>query len=226
MNFTLIAEYMPRFIDGVGTTLWLVSISLAVGVVISIPLALVRIYDVPVASQISSIFSYVMRGTPLLVQVYLLYFGLAQFAAIRASWVWLLLKDPITCLIAGFSLNTSAYISEIWRGSFRAVPAGEIEAARAFGMTELKVVFNVTFPNALRRSIPQLSNEVIFLTHASAIASVLSIPDILGVGRDLNASYYVVLEGFITAGAFYAAIIGTLTVISGSLEVKYARFLR
>ena len=132
----------------------------------------------------------------------------------------------MTCLILGFALNTAAYIGEIWRGAFRAVPKGEIEAARAFGMSEAQVVLNVTLPNAPRRSIPPLSNEAIFLTHASVIASVLSVADILGVGRDLNGTYYVVLEGFVTAAAFYAVIIGLLTAVSGSLERRYAGFLR
>ena len=226
MNPDLIVEYLPRFIEGLGVTLWLVSTSLVAGFALSIPLALARIYEMPVASQISQGYSYVIRGTPLLVQVYLLYFGVAQFEAARNSPAWVLLEDPMNCLILGFALNTAAYISEIWRGALRAVPEGEIEAARAFGMSEAQVVLHVTLPNAWRRSIPPLSNEAIFLTHASVIASVLSVADILGVGRDLNGTYYVVLEGFLTAAAFYAVIIGILTAVSGSLERRYAGFLR
>ena len=226
MNFDLIIEFLPKFYEGAWTTLWLVATSLVIGFIISIPLSLSRAYSVPIAAHFSSGYSYLMRGTPLLVQVYLLYFGLAQFEAIRESWAWVVLKDPETCLILGFSLNTAAYMSEIILGAIRAVPKGEIEAARTYGMSEVKVVRFVTLPNALRRSIPPLSNEVIFLTHASVIASVLSVADILGVGRELNASYYVVLEGFLTAAVFYAVIVGALTVISGSLEKKYAMFLR
>lgn len=226
MNFDLIIEYLPQFVEGLWVTVWLVAWSLVAGFVLSIPLTLVRVYDVPVASHLSQGYSYLMRGTPLLVQVYLLYFGVAQFEAVRESWAWVLLEDPVNCLILGFSLNTAAYMSEILRGAFRAVPPGEIEAARAFGMSEIRVIRYVTLPNALRRSIPPLSNEVIFLTHASVIASVLSVADILGVGRELNGSYYVVLEGFLTAAAFYALLIGILTVISGLLEKKYAGFLR
>jgi arginine/ornithine transport system permease protein len=160
------------------------------------------------------------------VQVYLLYFGLAQFEAVRNSPAWVLLEDPMTCLVLGFALNTAAYMSEIIRGAVRAVPKGEIEAARAFGMTAAGVARYVVLPNAFRRSIPPMFNEVIFLTHASAIASVLSVPDILGVGRDLNSTYYVVLEGLVMAGLIYAALIGVLTVISGALERRYAGFLR
>lgn len=226
MNPDLVVEYLPRFVEGLGVTIWLISTSLVAGFALSIPLALARIYEVPVASQISQGYSYVIRGTPLLVQVYLLYFGVAQFEAVRNSWAWVLLEDPVACLIAGFTLNTAAYIAEILRGAVRAVPEGEIEAARAFGMSEAQVVRRITLPNAWRRSIPPLSNEAIFLTHASVIASVLSVSDILGVGRELNGTYYVVLEGFLTAAAFYAVVIGLLTVASGALERKYAAFLR
>ena len=226
MNVDLIVDYLPRFADGLKVTLGLVVTSAVAGLALSIPLALARIYRVPVAAPLSRGYSYVMRGTPLLVQVYLLYFGVAQFESVRQSPAWVLLEDPVTCLILGFALNTAAYMSEIVRGAVRAVPKGEIEAARAFGMTEAKVARHVILPNAFRRSIPPLANEVIFLTQASAIASVLSVADILGVGRDLNSTYYVVLEGFVTAGTLYAALVGILTVASGSLERRYARFLR
>ena len=226
MNFDLIIGYLPRFLDGLVTTLWLVGLSVVAGLALSIPLALARISRVPLAASVSQAYSYVMRGTPLLVQVYLLYFGLAQFEAVRNSPAWVLLEDPMTCLVLGFALNTAAYMSEIIRGAVRAVPKGEIEAARAFGMTAAGVARYVVLPNAFRRSIPPMFNEVIFLTHASAIASVLSVPDILGVGRDLNSTYYVVLEGLVTAGLIYAALIGVLTVISGALERRYAGFLR
>lgn len=226
MNFDLIIEFLPKFYEGLWTTVWLVTLSLAFGFLISIPLALSRVYSLPIAWQLSHGYSYLMRGTPLLVQVYLLYFGLAQFEAVRNSWAWVVLEDAKTCLVLGFALNTAAYMSEILLGAIRAVPKGEIEAARSFGMSEIKVVLYITLPNALRRSIPPLSNEAIFLTHASVIASVLSVADILGVGRELNASYYVVLEGFLTAAVFYAALVGVLTLVCGSLEKRYAGFLR
>jgi His/Glu/Gln/Arg/opine family amino acid ABC transporter permease subunit len=176
VNFDLIIGYLPRFLDGLVTTLWLVGLSVVAGLALSIPLALARISRVPVAAQAAQAYSYVMRGTPLLVQVYLLYFGLAQFEAVRNSPAWVLLEDPMTCLVLGFALNTAAYMSEIIRGAVRAVPKGEIEAARAFGMTAAGVARYVVLPNAFRRSIPPMFNEVIFLTHASAIASVCPSP--------------------------------------------------
>jgi arginine/ornithine transport system permease protein len=226
VNLGVVAAYMPAFVEGVGVTLRLVAVSFVIGLAPSVPLALARICRVPVASQLARGYSCVVRGTPLPVQVYLLNFGLAQFEAVRASWAWYALEDPLTCLNVGFALNTSARIVEIRRGAFRAVPRCEIEAARAFGMTEAKVVLHVTLPDAVRRSIPPLPNEPVFLTHASVIASVPSVADILGVGRDLNASCYVVREGFPTAAAFHAAIIGALTAASRAPERRYARFLR
>lgn len=143
----------------------------------------------------------------------------------RESWLWWLLRDPRTRLFLGFSLNAAACMSEILHGALRAIPRGEVEAARAYGMSEWAVMRRITLPGALRRSIPPPSNEVIFLTHASVIASTITVVDILGAGRELNASRYLVLEGFLTAAAFYAALIGALTLVARHLERRHAAFL-
>lgn len=226
MNFEIIIEFLPKFFDGLYVTLWICVISLITGSALSLPLALVRVYEVPLLGSFSRGYSYVLRGTPLLVQVYLLYYGLSQFEAIRESWTWFFLKDAEVCLLVGFTLNLAAYVSEIVRGALQSIPKGEIEAARAYGMSEVKVIWNVTLPGALRRVIPPLSNQVIFLIHSSAIASTITVIDILGVGRELNASYYVVLEGFLTAAVFYVVLIMSVTVLFRFLENKYAGFLR
>lgn len=226
MNFEIIIEFLPKFFDGLYVTLWIVVISLFTGSALSLPLALVRVYKVPVLGAFSRVYSYVLRGTPLLVQIYLLYYGLSQFEAVRESWTWLFLRDAEVCLLVGFTLNLAAYVSEIVRGALMSIPKGEIEAARAYGMSELKVVRYVTLPGALRRTIPPLSNQVIFLVHSSAIASTITVIDILGVGRELNASYYVAMEGFLTAAAFYVVVIMIITIIFRLLENRYAGFLR
>lgn len=225
MNFEIIIEFLPQFFQGLWTTIWIVVISLITGSALSLPLALVRVYKVPYLAGFSRGYSYVLRGTPLLVQIYLLYYGLAQFEWIRESWLWFFLKDAETCLLFGFTLNLAAYVSEIVRGALESIPKGEIEAARAYGMTEFKVVQYVTLPGALRRVIPPLSNQVIFLVHSSAIASMISVTDLLGVGRELNASYYVAVEGFVAAAFFYVVLILALTVIFRFLEKRYAGFL-
>ncbi|MGH1416962.1 MAG: ABC transporter permease [Pelagimonas sp.] len=225
MNFDIIIEFLPKFFDGLYVTLWIVCISLITGSALSLPLALVRVYNVPILGTFSRIYSYVLRGTPLLVQIYLLYYGLSQFEAVRESWVWFFLKDAGVCLLVGFTLNLAAYVSEIVRGALMSIPRGEIEAARAYGMSELKVIRHVTLPGALRRTIPPLSNQVIFLVHSSAIASAITVIDILGVGRELNATYYVSLEGFVAAAAFYVVVIMAITVVFRFLEKRYAGFL-
>lgn len=226
MDFEVIVNYLPRFFDGLYVTLWIVVASLLTGSILSIPLALVRVYEIPVLAQMSRGYSYVLRGTPLLVQVYLLYYGLSQFREVRESWAWVFLRNAEVCLLVGFTLNLAAYVSEIVRGALMSIPKGEIEAARAFGMSELKVIWNITLPGALRRVIPPLSNQVIMLIHSSSIASTITVIDILGVGRQLNSSYYVVLEGFLTAAAFYVVLIMGVTLLFRLLEQRYADFLR
>lgn len=226
LNLAIVAEYLPLFLEGLLVTVRVVALSLAFGAVLAVPLAAVRVYRVPVLAPLARGYSYVLRGTPLLAQVYLLYYGLGQFEGVRASWAWAVLRDAERCLVLGFSLNAAAYLAEILRGALLAIPEGEIEAARAFGMTEAAVFRRITLPGALRRSIPPLSNEVIFLVHASVIASTLSVVDILGAGRELNATYYVVLEGFLMAAAFYVVLIGVLTLVFRKLEARYAAFLR
>jgi len=181
---------------------------------------------VPYLKVLADVYSYTMRGTPLLIQIYLLYYGLGQFEAVRESWAWYILKEAELCLLFGFSLNLAAYLAEILRGALLSVPKGEIEAARAFGLSELKLIWNVTLPGAIRRIIPTLSNQVIFLVHSSVIASVIAINDVLGIGRELNLTYYLVVEGFIVAAGIYMVIIFSITLVSRVLEKQYGGFLR
>lgn len=226
MNFNIIIEFLPNFFDGLIVTLWIVIVSLFFGSLLSLPLALVRVYKIAYLSEFSRAYSYVFRGTPLLVQIYLLYYGLSQFELVRGSWAWFFLEDAAICLLVGFSLNLAAYLSEIVRGALESVPKGEIEAARAYGMPELRLIRCVTLPGALSRVIPALSNQVIFLIHSSALASTITVIDLLGAGRELNQTYYVAIEGFVTAAAFYVVLILTATLIFRLVEDRYAGFLR
>ena len=224
MDLMLILENWKLFAGGVFTTLWLVGLSLLFGGILAIPLALVRAYNVPVLGRMATIFSYSFRGTPLLVQIYILYYGLAQFEVVRDSFVWVLLKEASYCALISFSLNSAAYVCEIFRGAIMAVPKGEVEAAYATGMRTLTVIRRIVLPNALRMSIPAYSNEVIFMLHASVIASTITIIDILGAGRTLNGSYYVSYEGFITAALLYMIIVFFVGRIFSGLESRYLAF--
>jgi arginine/ornithine transport system permease protein len=178
------------------------------------------------ASPLINAYVYVFRGTPLIVQTFLIYFGLSQFEWIRDSWAWAYLRSPWWCALIAFSLNSGAYATEIIRGAVENTPRGELEAASALGLSPRQVDFLVLIPAALRRALPQYSNEVVFMLHGSAVASVITLQDILGAGRTLNAKYYLAYEGFITAAILYMAITFLLIWLFRGLEDRYLKHLR
>ncbi len=226
MDFALIVENLPLFAQGVWVTITLVGLSLAGGVILGMPMAITQFRRVPVASQAVRVYSYMFRGTPLLVQLYILYYGVAQFETVRASIFWVPLSNAYICALIAFTLNSAAYVAEIYRGALEAVGKGQIEAAIASGMTRHQITWRIMVPQAVRTSLPAYSNEVIFLLHASVIASTVTIVDILGAGRALNAKYYVVYEGFLTAAVLYMAIVFLLTLAFRWAERHYLAYLR
>lgn len=221
MDLSLIADNWQLFAKGVGNTLSLVALSLVAGFLLAVPLALCQAYTTPVLGKMATGYSYLVRGTPLLIQAYLIYNGLAQFEFVRSSVAWIVLKDAYSCALVAFSLNSAAYISEILRGAIISIPKGLHEAAKALGLRPRQAFWLVTLPIALRRSIPAGTNEVIFLLHASVIASTITIVDILGAGRELNNKFYVTYEGFVTAALLYLVIVFVLTKIAKSLEQRF-----
>ena len=226
MRVDLILANWQLFAEGVWTTLQLTFLALAIGFAIALPAALARARRVPWASPIINGYVYLFRGTPLLVQTYLIYYGLGQFEWIRDSWAWTFLRDAWWCALIAFSLNSGAYSTEIIRGAVETTPKGELEAATALGLSPRQVNWLVLIPSALRRALPQYGNEVVFMLHGTAVASVITIIDILGAGRTLNARFYLAYEGFITAALLYMAITFLLVWIFRLLEARYLRHLR
>lgn len=207
MEFSLVFDNLDLFADGIINTLMLVMVSLVIGGALSMPMAIARAYRHPILNPIIFCYTYVFRGTPLLVQLYLIYYGLGQFEAVRSSFLWPILREAWWCALIAFTLNTAAYTTEIFRGSIEAVPWGEVEAAKASGMSPWKRTTRIVLPNALRRALPAYSNEVIFMIHSSVVASTVTVIDILGAGRTINAKYYVAYEGFISAALIYLALV-------------------
>ncbi len=207
IDFVLIFENWELFLGGVGFTIFLVVVALVFGAIFSIPLAIARANRTPIVNQIIWGYVYVFRGTPLLVQLYLVYYGLGQLEGMRDSILWPLFKSATFCTILAFVLNTTAYTTEILRGAIEAVPFGEVEAAKASGMSRFQLNARVVLPNALRRALPAYSNEVIFMLHGSVVASTVTIVDILGAGRILNGKYYLAYEGFIAAAILYMILV-------------------
>lgn len=224
-DYTVIYENLPLYFSGVLVTLKLLAISLAVGLLVAVPLALMRVSKQPMVNFPAWLYTYVIRGTPMLVQLFLIYYGLAQFEAVRASWLWPYLSNATFCACLAFAINTSAYTAEILAGSLKATPHGEIEAAKAIGMSRAKLYRRILLPSALRRALPQYSNEVIMMLHTTSLASVVTLVDITGAARTVNSQYYLPFEAFITAGLFYLCLTFILVRLFKLAERRWLAYL-
>jgi arginine/ornithine transport system permease protein len=225
INWSIIVETFPAFLEGLQITLILLVISVASGLVLSIPLAVARASSNPWLRVPVWLFTYVIRGTPLLVQLFIIYYGLPQFDLIRDSALWPYLRSPWVCAWLAFTLNTTAYTTEMFAGAIRATPMGEIEAARAIGLSRFQVFRDVFWPGAWRRALPQYGNEIVQMMHATALASTVTIVEILRVARDVYTNYLVVPESFGMAAVFYLVLTLILTRGFRMLEKHYLRHL-
>ncbi len=225
MRPELIAQNWALFAEGVWITLHLTALALAAGFAIALPASLALLRGGPWLRRPVAAYVVVFRGSPLLVQLYLVYYGLSQFEVVRDSALWPVLREAWWCALITFALNSGAYMAEILRGTMATAPAGEVEAARALGLRPGQVDRAVLIPASLRRALPQLGNEAVFMLHGSAVASVITIQDILGAGRTLNALYYVAYEGFVTAAVLYLALTGVIVLLTRLAERRYLRHL-
>lgn len=224
MNMELVFRHWDLFLSGVWVTVQLTLISVSAGFLIALPASLSIARRGPFLPLVGA-YVYLFRGTPLLVQTYLIYYGLAQFDFVRSSFAWPLLREAWWCAVITFSLNSGAYGAEIMRGAIATVPKGEVEGARALGLSERQVTWLVLIPSALRRALPQYGNEVVFMLHGTVVASVITIQDILGVGRTVNAKYYISYEGLLTAAALYMIITYVAVTLFRQVERRYLRHL-
>jgi len=221
LNLEAIWEALPSFLEGLQVTAILLLASLAIGLVAAVPLALARRSPRPWLSRPVWLFTYVIRGTPMLVQLFLIYYGLAQFEAVRESVAWPWLSSAWFCAIAAFALNTCAYTTEILAGSIEATPAGEVEAARALGMGTATVMRRILLPSALRRAIPAYSNEAIMMLQGTSLASIVTLLDLTGAAREMNSRTYLPFEAFITAAVFYLALTFALVALFHRAERRW-----
>ena len=226
MDWKVITDSLPLYAAGIRVTLVLLVISLASSFLIAVPLAVARVSSRAWLSKPVWLFTYVLRGTPLLVQLFILYHGLAQFEAIRESAAWVLLKNAWFCAWLAFTLNSAAYTTEIFAGALRATPMGEVEAARSYGLSGVQLYRRILLPGALRRALPQYSNEVVGLMHATAIASTVTLVDITRVARDVYSNSLLVTESFGVAAVIYFLLTFTLVGVFKLLEKRFLRHLR
>ena len=225
MNWEVIIKWFPRLLEGAGLTLELVAISVVAGLLLAIPLGIARSSAHWYVRALPYGYIFFFRGTPLLVQLFLVYYGLAQFHSVRESWLWPWLSDATFCACLAFAINTSAYTAEILAGSLKSTAHGEIEAARAMGMSPGLLYRRILLPSALRRALPQYSNEVIMMLHTTSLASIVTLMDITGAARTFNAQYYLPFEAFITAGLCYLLLTFVLVRLFKLAERRWLAYL-
>jgi len=226
MDVALIVQTIPQLLNGLALTVLLTTASVVAGSFIAIPLALAgasgsRVISLPVRA-----YTFVFRGTPLLVQLFLVYYGLGQLEWVRASVAWPILRDPFWCALVAFSLNNSAYTTEILRGGLRAVPPGEIEAAKALGMPLLLRIRRIILPIAFRLSLPAYGNEVILMLKASSLASTITIMELTGTARKIVAQTFAPYEVFVAAALLYLTVTFLFTSVFSLIELRLSKHHR
>jgi arginine/ornithine transport system permease protein len=226
IDWAVIAGNVPAFAKGLGVTLYLLAVACLSGFLLSVPLAVARVSPNRWLSGPVWLFTYVLRGTPLLVQMFMVYHGLAQFEAVRESMLWPLLRSPWWCAWLVFTLNTTAYTTEIFAGAIRATPHGELEAARAYGLSEPAIYRRILLPGALRRALPQYGNEVVMMMHATAIASTVTLVEITRVARDVYYNHLSAIESFGVAAAIYFVLTFAIAGLFKLVERRALRHLR
>ena len=218
----LMIESLPRLINATKLTIQLTLLSLFFGIFVGAFFALMRTSKNKVLYYISYYYSYIFRGTPLLVQIFIIYFGLGQVEWIRESFLWIFLKEPYSCAILAFTLNTGAYTSEIFRSAFETISKGIIEASKSLGLSKINIFFKIKLPIAIRQSLPAYGNEIILMLKGTSLASTVTLMDLTGVAKYIISTTFKPIEVFIVAGSIYLIITFVIHNIIKFLEKKYS----
>ncbi len=226
MDVDFLWETFLQLIPGIPLTLKLAFYSVALGFCLAFLLALARLSPFIWLRAPARFYVFCLRGTPLLVQLFLIYFGMSQFAAVRDSVLWPILREPYGCALLSLSLCTAAYGSEILRGGLLSVPHGAVEAARACGMSRLLVVRRILFPIAIRQALPAYGNELISMVQSTSLASIITLMDITGIAAQIISNTYRALEVFLVAGLIYLLINLLITRLVMWLEYRLTPHLR
>lgn len=223
----IIWQSLPRLLDGAWVTVEITVLSVAIGLVLAVPLALLRVSKNPLLWTPAYAYIFYFRGTPLLVQLFLIYYGSGQFVSqLEALGLWVFFRQAYFCAVLTLTLNTAAYTAEILRGAIQAVPHGEIEAARACGMSGWLLYRRIILPKAFRLALPAYSNEVVFLFQATSLVSIISLMDLTGVARVIAARTFAIYELYITAGIIYLIVTYGILFIFKRVEFWLSGHLR
>ncbi len=226
IDFALIGESVPKMLAGAGITLELLVLSTLFGTLLAIVTVLMRIGPYRWLRWPAIAYIYFFRGTPMLVQIFVIYHGAGQFEFIRDSFLWPVLRDPIWCAIIAFSLNVGAYTAEILRGGIQGVDKGLIEAGAALGLSKSQRFIHITTPIAVRLALPAYGNEIISLMKSTALASTITIFDMRGVARTIQAQTYKPYEVFISAAIIYLAMVWVIQRGIALAERRFGRYMQ
>ncbi len=226
MDWQFLGETFVSLVSAVPLTLQLAATSIALGAALALAIALCRLSGITVLEWCARAYVFVFRGTPLLVQIFLIYYGLGQFPEVRHSILWPFLREPYWCAVLALTMNTAAYASEIIRGGLLSVPFGQVEAARACGMPRFRQFRRIIMPLAIRQALPAYSNEMISMVKATSLASIITLMEVTGVAARIISETYRAIEVFIVAGAIYLAINFLLTRLVYLVEYWLSPHLR
>ena len=203
MDITIMAASLPKLLNAAVVTLKLLSLSLFFGLFIGLFFAILRLNKNPIINKFAYAYSYVFRGTPLLVQIFIIYYGLGQIEYFRSTFLWVIFKEPYWCAIIAFALNTGAYTSEILRSAFETIKPGIIEAGKSLGISNRIIFYKIQVPVAIKQSLPAYGNEIILMMKGTSLASTVTLMDITGVAKYIISTTFKPIEVFIVAGGIY-----------------------
>ena len=222
MDFELMIGSFPKLLSAAVITLKLLSISLIIGLFIGLLFAILRLNKNIFINRFAYGYSYLFRGTPLLVQIFIIYFGLGQIEYLRTTFLWVILKEPYWCAIIAFALNTGAYTSEILRSAFQTIKPGIIEAGKSLGVSNKIIFYKIQIPIAIRQSLPAYGNEIILMMKGTSLASTVTLMDLTGVAKYIISTTFRPVEVFIVAGGIYLFMTFIIHNLIKFLEKKYS----
>ena len=222
MDFELMINSFPKLLSAAVITLKLLSVSLIIGLFIGLLFAILRLNKNIFINRFAYGYSYLFRGTPLLVQIFIIYFGLGQIEYLRTTFLWVILKEPYWCAIIAFALNTGAYTSEILRSAFQTIKPGIIEAGQSLGISSKNIFYKIQIPIAIRQSLPAYGNEIILMMKGTSLASTVTLMDLTGVAKYIISTTFRPVEVFIVAGGIYLFMTFIFHNLIKFLEKKYS----
>jgi len=221
MDIELMINSFPKLLNATLITLKLLSVSLILGLFIGLGFAILRMNNNKLINKFAYGYSYIFRGTPLLVQIFIIYFGLGQIEYLRTTFLWVVLKEPYWCAVIAFSLNTGAYTSEILRSAFQTIKPGYLEAGRSLGIPSKIIFTKIQIPIAIKQSLPAYGNEIILMLKGTSLASTVTLMDLTGVAKYIISTTFKPVEVFIVAGGIYLFMTFIIHNVIKYLEKKY-----